>query len=312
MRGDWNRARLNMRLAIDIGGSFTHSMVLATAPVIAIGDGRFDEADVGLQQAHDRLTAAPWPEACQLLITTRVIDRHARGTRAARASLLADLRATLLAPSELTVAGPMGRLHLGLAAVWARETTFAQSQADQLAAERQPAPWVEAAQQWLLGLIAEAKGDGTGALRFLKQAIADADFELPLYRGHFLVDHARIAYLMGDRGTAEQSLEAADQIYRRLGAKPYLGAVAALRADQPASTEPSAIVVPLTDRERDVLTLLAAGMSYAQIARDLFITQRTVGYHLSNIYGKAGVNSRHRLTELARREPLRFGLVATS
>ena len=51
-------------------------------------------------------------------------------------------------------------------------------------------------------------------------------------------------------------------------------------------------------------------MSYAQIARDLFITQRTVGYHLSNIYGKAGVNSRHVLTELARREPLRFGLVA--
>ncbi len=312
MRGDWNRARLTMRLAIDIGGSFTHSMVLGVAPVIAIGDGRFDEADAALQQAQDRLAAAPWPEACQLLMTTRVIDGHARGTRAARAALLSELRAALLTPSELTVLGPLGRLHLGLAAVWASETTFAQGQADQLAAERQPAPWVGAAQQWLLGLIAEAKGDGSGALRLLTRAISDADFELPLYRGHFLVDHARIAYLMGDQGAAERSLEAADQIYRRLGAKPYLETIAALRAGQLASTEPSAIVVPLTDRERDVLTLLAAGMSYAQIARDLFITQRTVGYHLSNIYGKAGVNSRHRLTELARREPLRFGLVATS
>lgn len=32
------------------------------------------------------------------------------------------------------------------------------------------------------------------------------------------------------------------------------------------------------------------------IAEALVITERTVGYHLSNIYGKAGVNSRHELT----------------
>ena len=67
----------------------------------------------------------------------------------------------------------------------------------------------------------------------------------------------------------------------------------------------------LTEREQDVLTLIASGMSYAQIARDLFVTQSTVGYHLSNIYRKAGVGSRHELTELVRSDPLGFGIAPT-
>jgi DNA-binding CsgD family transcriptional regulator len=56
----------------------------------------------------------------------------------------------------------------------------------------------------------------------------------------------------------------------------------------------------LTDRERDVAELAVSGYSYAQIARELFVAQTTVGYHLSNIYAKCGVRSRHELTELAR------------
>jgi len=67
--------------------------------------------------------------------------------------------------------------------------------------------------------------------------------------------------------------------------------------------------VALTDREQDVLTLIAAGMSYAQIARDLFVTQSTVGYHLSNIYRKVGVNSRHELTAMVRADPGAYGIV---
>jgi DNA-binding NarL/FixJ family response regulator len=56
----------------------------------------------------------------------------------------------------------------------------------------------------------------------------------------------------------------------------------------------------LTERERDVAELAVSGFSYAQIARDLFVAQTTVGYHLSNIYAKCGVRSRHELTELVR------------
>jgi DNA-binding CsgD family transcriptional regulator len=74
-----------------------------------------------------------------------------------------------------------------------------------------------------------------------------------------------------------------------------------------ASARP-APAIELSERERDVLTLVTAGMSYAQIARDLFITQSTVSFHLGRIYAKADVNSRHQLTQLVRDDPGLFGL----
>jgi DNA-binding CsgD family transcriptional regulator len=56
------------------------------------------------------------------------------------------------------------------------------------------------------------------------------------------------------------------------------------------------------------LTLLVAGMSYEQIARDLFVSRSTVTHHLNNIYRKTGTGSRHQLTERVSSDPVRFGL----
>lgn len=49
---------------------------------------------------------------------------------------------------------------------------------------------------------------------------------------------------------------------------------------------------PLTPREREVLRLLALGLSNDEIAEQLFITKRTVQNHVSNIYGKLDLDSR--------------------
>lgn len=51
-------------------------------------------------------------------------------------------------------------------------------------------------------------------------------------------------------------------------------------------------VEALTERERDVLTLLAQGMTNKNIAQSLFLSVRTIEAHLRNIYGKLGVASR--------------------
>ncbi len=48
----------------------------------------------------------------------------------------------------------------------------------------------------------------------------------------------------------------------------------------------------LTPREIEVLRLVAAGMSDAQVAAQLVISRRTVSTHLTAIYGKLGVGSR--------------------
>jgi DNA-binding NarL/FixJ family response regulator len=55
----------------------------------------------------------------------------------------------------------------------------------------------------------------------------------------------------------------------------------------------------LTPREIEVLGLVASGMTNAQIAKDLFISLRTVETHLTSIYHKLGVTSRAAATRFA-------------
>jgi DNA-binding NarL/FixJ family response regulator len=58
----------------------------------------------------------------------------------------------------------------------------------------------------------------------------------------------------------------------------------------------------LTDREREVLVLVAQGLSNQQIADSLVISERTARTHVSNILGKLGVVSRTQAALLAIRE----------
>ena len=45
---------------------------------------------------------------------------------------------------------------------------------------------------------------------------------------------------------------------------------------------------------------ISMGLSYAQIARELYVTGSTVAFHLSNAYAKTGITSRHELVQLVR------------
>lgn len=56
---------------------------------------------------------------------------------------------------------------------------------------------------------------------------------------------------------------------------------------------------PLTDREEEVLQLLAKGKTNKQIAEELFITERTAKFHVSSILGKLGAENRTEAVTLA-------------
>lgn len=60
----------------------------------------------------------------------------------------------------------------------------------------------------------------------------------------------------------------------------------------PSAAPRDSPVDPLTDREREVLRLLAQGLSNKNIAQKLYLSVRTVEGHLGNIYGKLQVKSR--------------------
>jgi LuxR family maltose regulon positive regulatory protein len=69
---------------------------------------------------------------------------------------------------------------------------------------------------------------------------------------------------------------------------------------RPPVARPAALIEPLTDREVDVLRLMAEGLKYAEIAERLFVSLNTVRSHVKAIYGKLNVNNRTQAIEMAR------------
>jgi DNA-binding NarL/FixJ family response regulator len=77
------------------------------------------------------------------------------------------------------------------------------------------------------------------------------------------------------------------------------GQILAALSATPRTGSPSAQVAMLTAREREVLTLLAEGLSNAEIAERLFVGAGTVKTHMSRILFKTGCRDRAQATALA-------------
>jgi LuxR family maltose regulon positive regulatory protein len=74
----------------------------------------------------------------------------------------------------------------------------------------------------------------------------------------------------------------------------YVGKLLAASGDSPLPPAPAAqpLAEPLSDRELEVLRLVAAGLSNREIAAELVIAVSTVKSHINHIYGKLDVKSR--------------------
>jgi DNA-binding CsgD family transcriptional regulator len=121
-------------------------------------------------------------------------------------------------------------------------------------------------------------------------------------------ERARTALLYGEwlrrgrrKAEARPQLRAALEVFERAGAAPWAGrARAELDASgeaAPAAREPG-VLAALTPQELQIVRLAADGHSNRDIAARLFLSPRTVGYHLYKAYPKLGVGSRGELPAL--------------
>ncbi|SHF52247.1 regulatory protein, luxR family [Jatrophihabitans endophyticus] len=117
----------------------------------------------------------------------------------------------------------------------------------------------------------------------------------------------RLAEALRAVGRGAEAVAAADrarEAAQRLGAAPLSAELRALGGERRtgrAGRSGGAGLTALTDREQGVLAELVDGRTNRQIAAKLFISEKTVSVHVTNIMGKLGVRSRAEAAALARR-----------
>jgi predicted ATPase/DNA-binding CsgD family transcriptional regulator len=154
-----------------------------------------------------------------------------------------------------------------------------------------------------VGGVAAASGRGERAVRLLGAAsgllgevgaivwLADReDFERDIEAARALVDEATFNRLWEEG----RRMGVAEAVRYALGREEATAADTPTRSEEKPTTH-----LTLTPRERDVLRLVAEGMTNAQVANRLVLSPNTVSIHLYSIYSKLGVKSRTAATRLA-------------
>jgi DNA-binding CsgD family transcriptional regulator/tetratricopeptide (TPR) repeat protein len=117
---------------------------------------------------------------------------------------------------------------------------------------------------------------------------------------------AAVQSAAGSLAEAKAGLAAAREVAERLGAQPLLRELRGLSGYEGAASRPAVKreSQALTQREHEVLTLVATGRSNRDIGQQLFISAKTVSVHISNVLAKLEATSRTEAVAVARRRGL--------
>jgi DNA-binding CsgD family transcriptional regulator/tetratricopeptide (TPR) repeat protein len=117
----------------------------------------------------------------------------------------------------------------------------------------------------------------------------------------------RLASVLRAAGRGPEAAAQADlarDVARELRAEPLLQEIRTLGTSAAPRAAAATGAGALTDREREVLTELVDGRTNRQIAQRLYISEKTVSVHVSNILAKLEVRSRNEAAAIARRDGL--------
>jgi DNA-binding CsgD family transcriptional regulator len=287
LKGDWDEAEAEARRACD--ELCNVNLFNAGLAYYEIGEirrrlGDIEGAESAFQQA-EHYGCHPQPGLALLRLAqgrrdaastgiARALAEH-EGNRLGRAKLL---------PAQVEIAVALEDLELARVAA---------SELDDIAREY-GSTGLRAAALQAAGRVALAHSEHSSACATLRHALhewqaLDLPYEVASTRS--LMGLACRA--TGDDEAATSSFDAAAAIFERLGARDDAERARDLRA--------GGVALPqgLTEREAEVLRLVAAGHTNKDIARHLFLAEKTVARHLSNIFTKLGVRSRAAATAFA-------------
>ena len=212
----------------------------------------------------------------------------------------ASAAAAVAAPDVLPV---LGFTVMGEAEVAADNPEAALLTAEHLRSFGPNAPWPMACASWVEGLARAALGQRSSASACLREATDRLEaLDLPYQEAKARLRWAEVAvgHLGADEDDVHDRKEAAGEAHKalasfdRLGARPLADrARRLLRALGERSTPPHrAVTGDLSDRELQVVRLVAEGLTNGEIGNRLYISPRTVTTHLQHVYQRLGLTSR--------------------
>ena len=323
--GRWSEAEQLAAKALNAmpEGVFAATVLLLRAELAAM-TGRYSDADIDVRAARRALGQTSDEQFALTLLYSDALTALGRGDLDAARRLVAD---------GLAGYGSV----LSERYIWPLLWLAARIEADQATLARD---WREEVQddttaryQELASLAAglaapNASARGYNALVTSELARAAGEADVPAWSAaaqawrqaaepyplaYTLLRLAEAAAAAGDRPSAARSVREAHALATEVGAIPIADeAIALARRTRLSLDEPAAesVISPpkdplarfgLTEREREILALLAAGRSNPQIAQSLFISPKTASVHVSNILAKLGVDSRVEAAAVAHR-----------
>ena len=241
--------------------------------------GDFDAAEQAYREAS-RFGWEPQPGLAQLRLAQGKVDAALASVRRASAEITEPVKRAALLPAHVEIALAAGEV----------DEAHAQCLELQALAERFESTMLGAMVAHARGAVGLAAGELNAALASLREAqrvwlALAAPYEVA--RTRELI--GRACAELGDEEAATLEVAAAREVFERLGAAPDL-----VRLDAPGGPPHG-----LSERELEVLRLVAAGKSNREIAETLVISEHTVARHLQNIYSKLGLSSRAAATAFA-------------
>ncbi len=183
----------------------------------------------------------------------------------------------------------------------AKDIDAARAGANELAqlADSIGAPLLLASAAQATGAVALAHGDAGAALDMLRRSwTVWRELRIPHEAARTRVLIGLTLRSLGDEDAAELEFDAARWAFDQLAATPDVARVAALSRSKTRNAARNAGTV-LTERELQVLRLIAAGHTNRAIGGQLHISEKTVARHVSNIFTKLGLSTRAAATAYA-------------
>ncbi|MFJ9818635.1 AAA family ATPase [Streptomyces sp. NPDC101151] len=305
LAGHWDDATTTIEIVLDTDAVeqqiFGYALGQAIAAILAAGRGHWDKAQQHQSECERRAHSVNPPQDRFYAVMAAAEIARARNNPAALSRALEGLNGCGAGMLRLRPAWWLPLQAEALAVTG--QTGPAEDALAELAHLAATVPYLRAHTAWVRGRLAQARRDHDAARTAYQEGLAPSDGhdESPLLRGR--LEHALGRLLLDDNDpSAVDHLHAARSVFLRLRAAPYRERVDADLSRTPTGAIRTAgpeRIAALTDREQAVVRLAADGLTNIEIAHELYISVKTVEYHLGRAFAKLQVSSRRELRQFS-------------